>query len=127
MSKTIQDAERELGLQPKSPTRRGAVSGCTYNPEHIDDPANDCMADAKWHIKARSDDEHGWASLLGCEGHFATLMAGPYRDTVMDFHEFGPACCLEGTWWMPFEGSASVCMTEEKGLELGLLKYEDPM
>ena len=102
------------------------MSGCSYNPFEVDDPARDCMRDAKWHVKARSNDEHGWAGLLACEGHYATMRAGPYNDTIVDFHEFGPACGLERTWWMLGEGgAASACMTEEKGIELGLLRYEE--
>jgi hypothetical protein len=63
--------------------------------------------------------------MAACGDHLGRLLGGPYRDAVLDRHEYGSACGLERTWWIPLPGEAgSFCVTEERGVEMGFLKYD---
>jgi hypothetical protein len=120
--KTVEEVEAELGIQPHR-GQGGSSSGCGYNPGIEYDPAADCNQPSSWHVQVRSSDASGITSLLACEQHVSRIIAGPYADTVISFHEIGSACGLEGSWWIDLKGDAgSACFTLEKGLEMGLLE-----
>lgn len=124
---TLEDVERAMGHDPaRGRARAGANSSCTYNPTSDDDPAQDCNLPARWHFRCRSEDgDHIAHGLLSCDSHHnrAMIMYGP---SMMGVHEVGSACGLEGSWWyeQPDE-CGSLCVSEERGIELGVLRYVD--
>lgn len=81
------------------------------------DPANDCGVAAVWHIWYWHEDGQG-DMTQACDGHLTRALG--WRK-VVEFHEFGAACNLARSWWIPELGN---CVTEETGLSLGFLKVE---
>jgi hypothetical protein len=122
--RTVEDVERALGLEPKTQARLGG--GCSHNPSQEDDPSQDCGKIPLWHVKLRSEDENAFYPVLACEEHLARLLVEVYKDTVLDRHEYGSACGLERSWWIrPIGEAGSFCVTEERGVEMGFLRYVD--
>lgn len=121
--KTVEEVERSMGFDAKTAPRYGS-SGCSYNPSLVDDPAMDCNQTSRWHVRCRGENPERSYVMSACDVHLQRLLGGPYRETVLDRHEFGSACGLEGSWWISLEGECgSICVTEERGVELGFLEY----
>lgn len=123
--KTVEEVEQSLGVEPRSIIKRWDSSGCSYNPHPEDNPAEDCGRPALWHVKARGSIPEEPYGFLACDEHLGRLLGGPYRDTILDRHEFGSACGLRDTYWVaPENETGSFCVTEERGVELGILLYD---
>ena len=123
--RTVEEVEGEVGLDPSVQDRSGS-SGCGYNPDKDDNPANDCNQPSRWHIRCRGDNPEQFHGMLACDLHLCRILGGIYAETVIGQHEVGSACGLENTWWIeqPDE-CGSFCVTVELGVELGLLRYVD--
>lgn len=123
---TVEEVERSMGFDTKTARRLG--SGCTYNPSKTDDPAEDCNRPAEWHVRCRAEAPGVAYGMLACEEHLGRLLGGPYRESVLDRHEVGSACGVDLSWWIPLEGECgSFCVTEERGVEMGFLRYVDEL
>lgn len=121
----MEEVERALGLEPKRASERWGSSGCTYNPDAKDDPDRDCGQIARWHVRCQGEDPSRAYVFSCCDIHHGRMVIGPYKDAVMDQHEFGSCCNIERSWWIPGAGEVgSFCVTEELGVEMGYLKYD---
>lgn len=79
------------------------------------EPENQCWQDAVWHIWYEPDGQYG-DMTSACDAHLGRALA--WR-AVKEFHMFGSACNVPGSWWVPELGA---CVSEETGLELGYLR-----
>ncbi|MFF3928208.1 hypothetical protein [Streptomyces hirsutus] len=80
-------------MDPFAPLGRTMDAGrqqCTYSPGDI--PANDCGAQATWHILWAPNGDAG----LACDPHMAEAR---HRFVFTDSHRVGPDCDMPGTAW----------------------------
>ena len=120
--RTVEEVEEALGFDPKRPHHHLFGSGCGYNLDRDDDSAHDCNMPARWHVRCRGEGTD--YMMLACDRHVGRILGGHYAEALKAYHEVGSACGLEGTWWIDQEGDCgSLCVTEERGVELGFLKY----
>lgn len=124
--KTVEQVERDMGY--RSGHARLNTSCCTYNPSAThDDPGQDCNQPARWHFRMHTDQDDDKAQgLMSCDAHRAKVLGTDYAEALRSYHEISSACGLEGSWWIEGEdGCGSTCLTEERGIELGILVYAD--
>lgn len=94
---------------------------CHYNPtadSEATDPDRDCGRAAKWHFLAKAGASGGVEGYQGCDLHQGNALL---LDGVEEFHEFGSACGLEGSYWLHDQGT---CASAESMVANGLAWYE---
>lgn len=111
------------GLATSDTGARINSGGCSYNPEESNHPSGDCGQIARWHVRLLSSEVEFGVTIAACDVHIGVVHV-KYGSVLMDLHEWGSACNLEGAWWVePGEGNSSTCMTVERGVDLGYLQY----
>lgn len=100
---------------------------CRYNPGV--NPEEDCARPARWHVRYAET----CVTVLACDAHFGSVLDPLVVNGVRlekpigekSFHAARGACLEDGgplaTWWVD---QVSCCVTEEEGVELGVLAYE---
>lgn len=122
--RSIEEVEQDMGL-PRYSDRPRYTSCCTYNPSEDDDPRLDCAQPSRWHLRLKANNEVGSASVQACDRHLSKILGTRYAEAMLDRHEMGSACGLEDSWWIDRQDdTTSFCVTVERGVELGYLKYE---
>lgn len=93
---------------------------CHYNPTADMgevDPAQDCGRAAVWHFLANEGASGGVECYQACDLHQGNALL---LDGVEEFHEFGSACGLEGSYWIHDLG---MCATETMMVVNGMAWY----
>ncbi|MFJ3984379.1 hypothetical protein [Streptomyces fungicidicus] len=96
-------------MDPFAPLGRTMDAGrlqCSYSPGDL--PANDCGAQATWHILWTPAGDAG----LACDPHMATAR---HRFVFTDSHPVGVDCTMPGSAWS-FDEKRCVCPGEPTAL-----------
>lgn len=99
----------------------GGQSTCSYNPtsnDEVVDPDQNCTNQAAWHVLIRDSGPDLDGMYSSCDAHASRVML---IDGKRQFHEFGPGCGTEDSYWHTHHNS---CSTAEAAMAAGIFWYE---